>query len=66
MSCSVAKVSNIYQNVRAFCRKYPECKSLHDARIQKDLKQESKWDLTGGLTAKEEKALNRMCDKLGI
>ena len=66
MSCSVTKVSEIYQNVRAFCRKYPECKSLHDARVKKDLELETKWDLTDDLTAKEEKALNRMCDMLGV
>ena len=66
MSYSVAKVCKIYQNVRAFCRKYPECKSLHGARVKKDLELETKLDLTGDLTAKEEKALNRMCDKLGI
>lgn len=66
MFCSTAKVSKIYQNVRAFCRENPKCKSLYEARTQMELKDDAKWGLTGALTKKEERALERMCDWLGV
>lgn len=66
MRYSIAKVSNVYQTVREFCRENPGCASLCEARILNDLKCNVKWDLSGGLTNKEEKALERMCNWLGI
>ena len=62
MSCSVAKVSKAYQEIRAICRKYPECTSFDAAMVKRDLDGNSKLDLT----AKEEKALKRMCEWLGL
>ena len=66
MSCSIAKVSDIYKNVRAFCRENPGCTSLYEARIRNDLIYGTKWDLYGGLTKKEEKALELKCKWLGV
>ena len=62
MRYSVVKVSKIYQEVREICRKYPECRSFDEARIKNDLNSSSDWDLT----KKEEKAIRRMCDWLGV
>jgi hypothetical protein len=66
MSNSITKVSRIYQNIRAFCRENPECRSLYEARIHKDLICDENWDLTGDLTKKEEHSLVRMCNWLGV
>ena len=62
MSYSVAKVSKVYQEIRAICRKYPECKSLDEAKVKRDLDGDPQWNLT----VKEEKALKRMCAWLGL
>ena len=62
MSYSVAKVSKVYQEIRAICRKYPECKSLDEAKVKRDLDGDPQWNLT----VKEEKALKRMCEWLGL
>ena len=62
MNYSVVKVSKVYQEIRAICRRYPECRSLDEAKIRRDLDGDSQWNLT----AKEEKALKRMCEWLGL
>ena len=62
MRYSVVKVSKTYQDVRAICRKHPECKSLDEAKIFQDTDGNPHWDLT----AKENRALQRMCVYLGI
>ena len=62
MSYSVAKVDKAYQEIGMICRKHPECKSLEEAILKRDL------DGFQGLnlTAREEKSLKRKCDWLGI
>ena len=62
MSCSQAKVEKAYQDVRSFCRENPHCTSLDEVKVSRDLGDDSTW----GLSAKEEKALKRKCDWLGI
>lgn len=37
MRCSIAKVEKIYQEVRDIARKYPECKTLAEIMVRKDL-----------------------------
>ena len=62
MRYSVVKVSKVYQDARAICREHPECKSWDEAKVYKSLDRSPDWDLT----AKEDKALRRICNWLGI
>ena len=64
MGCNVAKVEKIYQEVRAIARKHPECKTVDEAKIHKDVDNHQDWDWS--MTAIETKALERKCRWQGI
>ena len=62
MGCFVTKVEKVYQEVRAICRNNSDCNSLDMAMIKHDFGDGTDWKLS----AKENRALKRKCDWLGV
>ena len=63
MRCSIAKVEKIYQEVRDIARKYPECKTLAEIMVRKDL---DNYGCDWSMTARETKAFEHKCKWLGF
>ena len=62
--CSVVRVEKTYQEIRKFCRKYPNprIESLEEARLKSASLGLGEWELP----PREERMLRLLCEYLGL